>query len=655
MVRTLPLRLAPVAGEAIDSWLEALAHRCEVTWSEFRAALGLVLPPYRRPDRWLGHLTEVQLRVIGGSTGVDAPTLKSMTLETYPAIAAGYNPLSGQPASVYPWRHIHASRFCPKCLAENGGRWNLTWRMVWFFACPTHNCLMADGCPDCRAPQRNHIPATLVPSPVLCRAPTGEQDSRLSTSRCAADLTRAEVHHLARCHPALSAQKVISDAILLSRTNFGIYSQLNTALAEILADFRAIGSWLQSVEGQPALEALVPSDLMREYEALPEANPRATTSGWDRASPAAGTAAAITGAMAILGLPEFEAAGAALDSVWPRTNRFALIDRVNDRERTGANTSLGLQAVAIFARDRQLRATRQLRHRSGTALPRRPGRDLFAARATAALIPSMFWPTLAMRLTESVPGLRATRPALSVAVLMVGNDLKVEEAMDLLGCQQTTSGVIMAIRRLSESRYWPGIRMAINRVSEFLSGHGCPIDYQRRREVSLKGLLPDTEWRGICQHAGVRHEGCVIARWYLAERISGRQVPLRSGSVSQSKSYASSLRFPLRLTPELSESLTRYGSEFLAGKGICEEPLQWRPPAGLFEGLDLPCPGPEAVDTDELHRLVNLRRRMQIPLREIPRQLGTNIEKLRILCEEFPAPRVPRGKTVDEVYPGSAG
>lgn len=42
-IRTLPLRPEPIAGEAIDSWLEILAHRYDVTWSEFRRqALGSV-------------------------------------------------------------------------------------------------------------------------------------------------------------------------------------------------------------------------------------------------------------------------------------------------------------------------------------------------------------------------------------------------------------------------------------------------------------------------------------------------------------------------------------------------------------------------------------------------------------------------------------
>ena len=35
------VRLAPTEGEALDSWLEALAHRCDVRWRDIMAAVGL--------------------------------------------------------------------------------------------------------------------------------------------------------------------------------------------------------------------------------------------------------------------------------------------------------------------------------------------------------------------------------------------------------------------------------------------------------------------------------------------------------------------------------------------------------------------------------------------------------------------------------------
>ena len=40
-VRTLPIRLPPVAGEALDSWLEALAHRNATAFGDLLSAVGL--------------------------------------------------------------------------------------------------------------------------------------------------------------------------------------------------------------------------------------------------------------------------------------------------------------------------------------------------------------------------------------------------------------------------------------------------------------------------------------------------------------------------------------------------------------------------------------------------------------------------------------
>ena len=39
--RTFPLRLAPLPGEALDSWLEALAYRLDVRLGDVLGDLGL--------------------------------------------------------------------------------------------------------------------------------------------------------------------------------------------------------------------------------------------------------------------------------------------------------------------------------------------------------------------------------------------------------------------------------------------------------------------------------------------------------------------------------------------------------------------------------------------------------------------------------------
>lgn len=103
----------------------------------------------------------------------------------------------------------------------------------------------------------------------------------------------------------------------------------------------------------------------------------------------------------------------------------------------------------------------------------------------------MFWPTLTLRLVEDSSTLRAARPALSAALLMVGHDTKVEEVIDLLKSSQSPAAMTLALRKIAESRDWGDIRLALYRLSDYLRVEGCPIDYKRRRELSLRQLLQE--------------------------------------------------------------------------------------------------------------------------------------------------------------------
>ena len=40
-IRTLPLHLDPIRGEALDSWLTALAHRSHTAWADMLNDAGL--------------------------------------------------------------------------------------------------------------------------------------------------------------------------------------------------------------------------------------------------------------------------------------------------------------------------------------------------------------------------------------------------------------------------------------------------------------------------------------------------------------------------------------------------------------------------------------------------------------------------------------
>jgi hypothetical protein len=81
--RTLPIRLAPVPGEGLDSYLEALATRSRVTWGDLLDAVGLGGTPTRSGTgaySWIVGLTDAESTALSSSTGVDAARAAAMTL-----------------------------------------------------------------------------------------------------------------------------------------------------------------------------------------------------------------------------------------------------------------------------------------------------------------------------------------------------------------------------------------------------------------------------------------------------------------------------------------------------------------------------------------------------------------------------------------------
>jgi hypothetical protein len=81
---------------------------------------------------------------LSAATGADPGVLSAMTLERYDQVAVSIDrerrTLTHPPA----WRRHAGSRYCPACLRETGGRWQLSWRLPWTYACLIHSCLLAD-------------------------------------------------------------------------------------------------------------------------------------------------------------------------------------------------------------------------------------------------------------------------------------------------------------------------------------------------------------------------------------------------------------------------------------------------------------------------------------------------------------------------------
>ncbi|MGO9154453.1 TniQ family protein [Mycobacterium sp.] len=636
-IRRLPIRVAPLPGEAIDSWIEAIAHRYDSTWSQLQLALGGALKGAEYPDTWVRRLTDAQVAKISAATEIDGAAIREMTLADLPGIVVGIDPGKGHPVSQFPWRHLHASRYCPSCLADNGGRWSLGWRTVWSFACLTHECLLASECPRCAGAPRRRIVSDVVPQPARCAAPLNA-GSLHPVAWCGADLTLAPVVHLDHGHPFLVAQATINDVIDNGTVDFGIYRGSSYRRQQVLMDVRELGQYFLNDRDATILTTLVPKSLVAQ---LPSGCAARSARGRlvDRASPAISTAVAVTAALGVVGQPDIASAAEVLRSVRSAGHGHALCSRITTTNNRSGQTSARLRGAHIVSQAPELGASEQLRARVGTPIACPPVGGIADAQRMATCIPTLLWPQWSVRFAGPRQTQRTLRPALSVAMLLIGNHLKIAQAASLLASPLSAAAVNGGLYQVKHSEHWPDMREALYRLHRYLRRCAPPIDYARRRQLDYTALLPEPEWKAICRSTGTRPEGLSTARRYLLERLSATFAFAGPMTKADQDGYVMLQRFPARLTPDLSVELAEYSLRFLAGQGITGEPDSWSPPVALLNDLHLPNRGVEDVDISCLHHLI---RHRGVLLGRAADELGTTVDIVRAALEQDPAARLPR-------------
>ncbi|OJZ63576.1 hypothetical protein BRW65_29705 [Mycobacterium paraffinicum] len=203
----LTVHVAPVPGEALDSWLETTAHRCRTSLADLLGAVGLTQGS--KSPRWIVVMNPEELRSVSKATGITQRQLRMMTLQCYDGVAVDIDRGRRVLARTRCWGFGAGSRYCPACLAETQGRWKIEWRLVWSFACLRHECLLADTCPSCGNYPRlaSHKPDA-VPQPGRCASPPRGHPIG-GKRRCLADLTDTKGLKLPPGHPVLDAQRHI--------------------------------------------------------------------------------------------------------------------------------------------------------------------------------------------------------------------------------------------------------------------------------------------------------------------------------------------------------------------------------------------------------------------------------------------------------------
>ena len=637
-LRTFPIRIRPLPGESLDSWLETIAGRMDTTWGDLVEGIGLASRHEQRRRDYvaaaLRGLSVSQLPAVSHSTGVDGNVVQSMTFSALLGQAtgsAGASSVSAPPTSLL-WLGGFRSRYCAPCLRENVGRWLLWWRLRWAFACERHRCLLQDLCPDCQRTQRTEpAPSGLVPRPGWCTRRMPNANGR-SAARCGGELWSADSLFLDSAHPALRAQAAMRQAFETGTADFGVYGQSPVTFAELIADFAAIGGRVLGYASPAELDALLPADIVANHMEAVKVPADERSARVTAESPASATALAATAAWSTLAPPTTGGAAERLRWLIESNRKQGVAVRASGLG-WGRGVSAVVRGVQLAALESFLVPSDQLRYRIACRIP-----SASLSRSATERLPTLLWTTWSLPLCCSGIGYPELRAGLSAAIALVGARAPLAEVVTDLGSTATVRGVLRVLQRLRASSTWAETRGVITAYADQLRDHQPPIDYRRRRLLSCSGLLPAAVWEQMSGEVGFgagRGLRLGLIRSWLFERLTTLPAE-HSPWAGTSAGFRTGLStISLWLTAELIDSLDEYALEFLRDAGIHGEPVRWRPSSRPASDQD-----PFGMSTDlgveSLHRWIGARKPRSFA--ELVREFGITVELARAVLDEMPVP-----------------
>ncbi|MFF2505940.1 TniQ family protein [Streptomyces sp. NPDC058067] len=624
----IPLWVSPTPGEALDSWLEAYAYRLKTNTLDFVDYLGL---RGASPQKMVRRLTGHERDVLARRTGLSTEALTAMTLEPYDSSVVRIHPVSRR--MLYPpaWRHYStASRYCPACLEEDRGRWQLPWRLSWTFACTRHQLLLLDFCPRCGHPPpvASRGRYRVVPPPQTCRSWVRGPDVRCGFPLSQAPATSLPAHGLVQAAQLEVAQSVLAEHHSSAARERGQELHFLARRA------------LRGVHSQLAKAPPLVREVLDECGgSLPELGSRQQAS--DAHNVAVGTAVAVVATD--LQHPACEEVFTWLYGT-PGRPRTQLREHPTSQLGNWAPAGPRVAARILAAYDNQLTLAARLRYRSATTAPERPTLAEDDVRRRASKLPSMLWASWTLRLLPAktphqarIPGIRR---ACATLLLIPGSSTGQHHASRLLGNAQTRSN-IHALQSFIDDDH---IARGLAYLAQVLDHHSVPIDYTRRRALFTGGAheLPFDEhaFRQICRrHGNQTYQPVHLkrARWHLERLLIGAE----PGSGNHAPDW--SHRSTYRMHPEISTFLLDQAADILKSHDI-GEPVVFEPPAHWLGGLELPI-APLEFPTERLHALLQ-----QGPSQtKAAKALGLTVHQLRLLLESrslsVPAPpRPPKPK-----------
>jgi hypothetical protein len=652
----IPVRLPPLPGEALDSWLESYAHRLHVTVLDIFDFAGMdwdrVNGVQRTSKPWLHQLDAPDLAALSAATGVPAATLAGMTLARYQGTGlAEVTAPPGMRRTPRWWRQLTGSRYCPRCLAANGGRWMLAWRIPWTFACTGCQVLLSDTCPDCgRRHQRTRAGQPRQPG---CCDLTGLplppwHPPRGGTATCTSNPAGTPAVELPAGGHVLAAQQHVNALIAALLAARGQPAE-TAALQRHLDDAHAIARAAISAANGTAAPLAAAAAVLHEIGEPPgpgTVGALASRGGPPRQlSPV--TAFGVTIADIMLhgrgDDPDPSIAAWLAANGASRRNTSGPADVLASWDRA----SPALRAALARPLASRLDTFHQLRYRAvaGPARIPRPGQ----ARSLAAALPTLIWPGWALRLMPP-EGFRFLpyRAGLSMmlAIAVTGAE-DCATAQDLIGLNPfNPSGLATFSARLREHGILEPVTAAICQLARRLEEDGASIDYARRRRLPRLAQAPldVTAWHrqryllnGASRPAAPAGE--YFARLRLIELLTGTHPRYLPGQLRLLANRGQQYSNFILTMPEQLDFCLRRQARALLSKASIREPVTWEPPSDWVTGIPWPGPDPDSISPGDLHPLIRAR----LPASAIAARLSATADHVLLAAERNPAPRFPAG------------
>lgn len=635
----IPIWIPPVQGEALDSWLATYSRRLRTSVSEFMHFLGL---PGARLDQMVRFLTESEQKLISRRTGLSSELLTSMTLEPWDGSAVSIERprrcLTRPPA----WRHTgRLTRYCPLCLEETQGRWQISWRLPWSFACTRHSAILLERCPSCRNPAMVYGHRYLRDTPpASCLFGT----AGANVVQCGFPLGQAPSRVLPPDSLVLPAQLNVKKEVIGDSRNSAEARQHGQELSTLArAALRLIHTNLGEA---PEVIHRVISECGGD---LPSA---ANREGGSDAHPAA-VGTAIANVAVDAGHPESDAVFKwLLMSRHPRQDRSSPASWLQHWVPAGPRVT----GRALAAIDTELNLMVRLRYGTATTSPTWPTLTLEDVQRRASHIPAMLWPSWTMRLLPRLPepvyGLAGLRRACAALLLVPGSTCDYTKAAALLG-NRARSGQAVE-ESLTEQAPSP-LASFIVLMARALDKHPCPINYQRRRSTFSESTIEfeaDT-YQEYCRRRGLRAGTLQISRlrWFVTKLLLGSD----PGRPPCTPKWSTTLA--LGMSDELKMFVHQQAVANLKAHGITE-PVSWEPPTSWLPELVLPIFQPGNF-SEKISESIGLNS----SIKQLAHALGVSADHVQLHVEStginaprpIPPPPRRRGHTLPRQGVLSAG